>query len=125
MLSATIAASNGPLSMRSLVCAFLLSVSTAVFAAPRLVPIPDALISGKSSSPRDLVRAGDYVWFLADDGTHGLQLWRTDGTASGTAPASNIAVGTPFVFPAIIGPIGERVVYLAADGTGARTGVGP
>src|ERR1051325_3208718 len=123
MLSATIAASNGPLSMRSLVCAFLLSVSTAVFAAPRLVPIPDALIPGKSSSPRDLVRAGDYVWFLADDGTHGLQLWRPDGTASGTGPASNIAVGTPFVFPAIIGPIGERVVYLAADGTVWRSGV--
>lgn len=53
--------------------AILLSVSAA--AAP---PVP-------SSEPEQFVRAGAYVYFTADDGIHGRELWRTDGTAEGTA----------------------------------------
>ena len=36
------------------------------------------------SEPRDFTEAGDKLYFTADDGEHGRELWVTDGTAEGT-----------------------------------------
>ncbi|MFP2964136.1 hypothetical protein ACLEPN_42115 [Myxococcus sp. 1LA] len=36
------------------------------------------------SQPRNLTRVGSRVFFVADDGVHGAELWRTDGTEKGT-----------------------------------------
>ena len=33
-----------------------------------------------SSNPRDLTNVGGTLFFTADDGTHGHELWRSDGT---------------------------------------------
>jgi ELWxxDGT repeat protein len=38
----------------------------------------------KGSWPRQLTPAGDHVFFTADDGVHGRELWVTDGTKNGT-----------------------------------------
>ena len=35
----------------------------------------------------------DTVLFAADDGVHGRELWRTDGTAAGTAMVADLAPG--------------------------------
>jgi ELWxxDGT repeat protein len=43
-----------------------------------------------SSNPTDLTASGGFVYFTADDGTHGKQLWRTDGTTAGTVMVTNI-----------------------------------
>jgi ELWxxDGT repeat protein len=37
-----------------------------------------------SSNPFDFTRTGNLVFFAADDGVHGQEAWRSDGTAAGT-----------------------------------------
>lgn len=54
--------------------ALVLAVATSAAALPG-VP---------SSDPEQFVRVQDQVFFTADDGVHGRELWCTDGTAEGT-----------------------------------------
>src|SRR5262245_5006320 len=58
---------------------------------PRLVK--DINFATSASRPRDPVTIGDMTYFGADDGVHGLQLWKTNGTAAGTAMVKDIPAG--------------------------------
>ncbi len=46
--------------------------------------VRDIRPGAESSSPRDLTVWNGAVYFRADDGIHGEELWRTDGTKAGT-----------------------------------------
>ncbi|MCL6503042.1 MAG: DUF4214 domain-containing protein [Pirellulales bacterium] len=46
-----------------------------------------------SSNPQLLTTVGGKVFFVADDGVHGTELWVTDGTASGTMLVKDIKAG--------------------------------
>src|SRR5688500_14331747 len=46
-----------------------------------------------SSNPESLVDAGGTLYFSADDGVHGTELWKTDGTAAGTGLVKDIQPG--------------------------------
>jgi ELWxxDGT repeat protein len=48
----------------------------------------------KSSSPHDLFKYGNSLFFTANDGVHGDQLYTTDGTAAATTALTNITGGT-------------------------------
>lgn len=43
-----------------------------------------------SSSPYSLINVNGTLFFSADDGVHGVELWKSDGTASGTVMVSDI-----------------------------------
>ncbi|MBX3414754.1 MAG: hypothetical protein KF708_18850 [Pirellulales bacterium] len=47
-----------------------------------------------SSHPRNLVNVGGVLYFTANDGTHGRELWKSDGSETGTVMVKDLSPGT-------------------------------
>lgn len=47
-----------------------------------------------SSNPSDFIQVGSLVFFVADDGIHGDELWKTSGSSGSTVMVKDINVGT-------------------------------
>ena len=67
---------------------------------------------------------GDTLFFPADDGTHGFELWRTDGTASGTMMVEDFNPNGNSANSWILNA-GTSVIYVAYDGTTKLLGHDP
>ncbi len=80
------------------------------------------------SNPSNLVNVNGTLFFSADDGTHGLGLWKSDGTEAGTVLVSSInpgnltnVNGTLFFVADGSGGFDDFELY-KSDGTAAGTG---
>lgn len=82
-------------------------------AQPALTTSDIAPDTNPNSDPDELVPAGDFVYFVANDGIHGRELWRTDGTPDGTILASDIWEGPESSNPADLCAVGDAVFFLA------------
>ncbi|MDX1999755.1 MAG: hypothetical protein SF066_18695, partial [Thermoanaerobaculia bacterium] len=80
-----------------------------------------------SSNPLDripsettFVELGEKIFFIASDGIHGHELWRSDGTAAGTALVVDLCPGA--CPGAIEGPVvaGDRLYFVGDDGAHGR-----
>jgi ELWxxDGT repeat protein len=83
-------------------------------------------ISPKGSFPSALTAVGSILYFSADDGVNGLELWKSDGTADGTTLVANI--NTSNSFPTKGTSIGNTLFFTAVSTQGRelmRTGGTP
>ena len=63
-------------------------------------------------------RLGETLYFAADDGDSGVELWRSDGSAAGTVRAADINPGAESAFPAFLTAAGDRLLFQACEPAG-------
>ncbi len=70
--------------------------------------------------PSYLTVVGTTLFFAADDGVNGRELWKSDGTALGTVLVKNIAAGITPSDPTELRSAGGKLFFLANDGVSGR-----
>ena len=70
------------------------------------------------SDPSDFTAVGDAVYFVANDGVHGRELWRTD--VSGTRLVRDIKLSSSSSAPGQLTEVNDRIVFIADDGAHGR-----
>ncbi len=58
--------------------------------------IKDIYPGPEDSDIQEVTRVGDRIFFWANDGVHGMELWLSDATEAGTYMVKDIAAGTAF-----------------------------
>ena len=72
---------------------------------------------GGGSSPSDLVSVNGLLFFSANDGHHGRELWRSDGTAAGTTMVRDIIPGKAGSNPTALANINGTLYFSVDDPT--------
>jgi ELWxxDGT repeat protein len=68
------------------------------------------------SNPAGLVAVGTTVYFVADDGRHGRELWRTSAGSDTTRLVADVRRGRASSHPTVLAAVGSIVYFAAADG---------
>jgi ELWxxDGT repeat protein len=69
------------------------------------------------SDPSFLTVVNGVLYFTANDGINGTELWKTDGTAEGTVIVKNINTGANNSNPALLTNINGTLYFIANNGT--------
>ena len=77
--------------------------------------VKDIRAGDASSDPRDLAAVGDVLYFNADDGSNGRELWRSDGTTGGTRLVRDIAPGATASTPREMTALGNGFLFSALE----------
>jgi ELWxxDGT repeat protein len=105
---------------------FLLSIGTAIMPFPSraasepAMQVTDINPGNSSANPESLIAIGGTLFFVADDGQHGRELWRSDGTAAGTTMVIDINSGSGSAAPSNLTPLGNTLFFVADDGQHGR-----
>jgi ELWxxDGT repeat protein len=69
-------------------------------------------------SQEGIAAAGGVAYFAHDDGVHGTEVWKTDGTAAGTALLKDVRPGPAGSEPSHFAAVGSAVFFVVDDGAG-------
>jgi ELWxxDGT repeat protein len=72
----------------------------------------------QSSSPADLVNRDGMIFFSADDGSSGRELWKSDGTEAGTVRVKDIVAGPVGSNPHGLVVVGNQVIFRTSPAAG-------
>jgi len=87
-------------------------------ATPRLVK--DIWSGEEGSYPSFRSAIGDILFFRANDGVSGFELWRTDGTDAGTVLVADLNPGPLSSNPDWLTAVGDTMFFSADDGISGR-----
>ncbi len=87
-----------------------LCVTTRLHAQYTLELIKDINPGEAHSDPGLFVEMGDIIYFTANDGSNGIELWRTDATEAGTWMVKNIGTGANSMCQSVYGCGPEHIV---------------
>jgi ELWxxDGT repeat protein len=73
-----------------------------------------------AGSPHEMVSFQGAVYFAASDSAAGVELWKSDGTAAGTARLKDLLPGTTSSDPRELAVAGNRLYFHASDGVSGR-----
>jgi len=73
----------------------------------------------RSSFPFDFTPFADRLFFTADDGSNGGELWTSDGTRDGTRLVRNIHP-VPYYRPSALTAVGNQLLFCADDGVNGK-----
>lgn len=71
--------------------------------------IKDIYPNGDDSTPNQLTILNSSVYFFAEDGIKGRELWKSDGTLAGTAIVEDVRVGSGSSLPSVFGTTEEKI----------------
>ena len=77
-------------------------------------------VAGFSSAPSEITPVGSSFYFSAYDGEYGRELWKSDGTLSGTSIVMDIRSGSGSSSPVGLVAVGSTLYFTADDGTNGR-----
>jgi len=68
------------------------------------------------SNPSQFTKVGNLVYFVANDSVHGFELWKSDGTVSGTIMVKDVKAGSESSNTFLMGELGNHFYFVADDG---------
>ncbi len=80
------------------------------------VLIKDIHAGVEPSAPASLTAVGERLFFRADDGIHGLELWQSDGSSTGTTLVADIRSGSGHSVPDNLTEVNGALYFSADDG---------
>jgi ELWxxDGT repeat protein len=95
------------------------SPAAAAGLTPRLVKDINPIVHPLESSPADLLTLGGVTFFVANDGETGRELWRTDGSFSGTYRLTDACAGECSADPEYLAHSDRSVFFLTKVLTGS------